>query len=76
MARTETRATESGRDRGADVATPDAEQIERVVDVAEWLGISPTVAAAALRSRDGEVRTDVRLESSIRQVERRLRRET
>ena len=76
MARTETRGTESGSDRGADVATPDAEQLERIVDVAEWLGISPTVASAALRSRGGEVRTDVRLEASIRQVERRLRRET
>lgn len=76
LERPQSAARESNRRQATDAATPDAEEIERVVDVAEWLGISPAVAAAALRRGDGEVRTDVRLEASIRSVERRLRRET
>lgn len=55
-----------------DDTSPGAEEILRIVDVAEALGVSPAVAAAALRDDEGEVRTDVRLRRSIDRVEKRL----
>lgn len=58
--------------RGTDDASPGAEEILRIVDVSEALGISPAVAAAALRDDEGRVSTGVRLRRSIERVEERL----
>lgn len=65
-----------GRHAGLGVgrSPQDAEEIERIVEVAEALGISPAVAAAALRDEDGSVPTRSRLARSIERVEERLER--
>lgn len=51
----------------------DARELERIVDVAEALGIDPQTARMALRADDGDVPTDDTLSDAISTVVARLR---
>lgn len=59
-------------DRSAGVRSADADEIKRIVEVAEALGIDPQVARVALRGETGEIPTDCPLGESVLFVVDRL----
>lgn len=55
--------------------SPDAEELKRIVEVAEELRMDPHVVRVVLELEDGWIQTDVSLWDSVRTVERVLGRE-